>query len=69
MIRQSKPRWSHGTLVLDGSVVGVVEPDAFNRGWWAYGCEEDWQDTKLGLHDTERKAQKAVADWVKEYAQ
>jgi hypothetical protein len=58
-------RWrSGGTYVLDGSIVGVATKDAFDRGWWAYGCMAEWQDTELGLYPTQRKAERAVEKWV-----
>lgn len=59
-----KGRWSHDTYILGDSVVGVIEEDAFGRGWWAYGCEDDWQDTNLGLHESKRQAKQRVEGWV-----
>jgi hypothetical protein len=58
-------RWTNGTYVVDGSVVGTCEQDAFGRGYWAYGCMSSWQDTKLGLHKRESQAHHAVEKWVK----
>ena len=50
--------------VCGNTIVGSVEKDAFGRGWWAYGCDFGWQDVKLGLHDTEARAKRAVSQWV-----
>lgn len=67
MARPATKRWMNGTLVIDNTVVGTIQPDAFKRGWWAHGCDADWEDVKLGLHSTEAKAKKSVEDWVKSY--
>ena len=63
-----RARWMHDQYVLDNSVVGTVDQDSFGRGWWAYGCLDDWQDVKLGLHDKETQARKEVERWVRENA-
>lgn len=62
----SKPRWMHDQLVIDNTVIGCVEEDAFGRGWWAYGCMEDWQDTPLGMQRTQAQARKRVKEWAEE---
>jgi hypothetical protein len=60
-------RWQHHLLVFHGTtVVGTIERDAFDRGWWAYGCRDDWQDTPLRLHASPTKAKKAVMAWAVE---
>jgi hypothetical protein len=64
MKRKIMKRWDANAYVVDGSVVGTVMEDPFRRGWWAYGCLEDWEDTKLGLHDEESQARKRVEQWV-----
>lgn len=62
-----KPRWRHGTYVLDNTIVGVVDTDSFGRTlWWAYGCDVEWADVRLGSYGTEHKAQRAVEAWVRE---
>jgi hypothetical protein len=58
-------RWTAGTLVLEGSVVGTVSEGA-SGDWFAYGCLNDWEDIKLGSHETEDEAREAVEAWVKE---
>lgn len=60
-------RWTNDTYVVDNSIVGVVTEDAFKRGWWAYGCLEEWEDTRLGLYDRETQARNAVEQWVKDH--
>jgi hypothetical protein len=65
-ITRTPRRWMNGTYVVGGSVCGTVDKDAFDRGWWAYGCMSDWQDTKLGLHERESTARHAVEQWVKD---
>ncbi len=60
-----KGRWMNGTFVLDHSVVGTVLQGATGH-WFAYGCLDDWEDTRLGAHDSEDDARKAVEDWVQE---
>jgi hypothetical protein len=59
-------RWRDDQYIVDGCVVGTVDEDAFNRGWWAYGCMSDWRDTKLGLHNSKSSACNAVEQWVKD---
>lgn len=59
-------RWTNGVLVLESTVVGSVLPFAGRRKWEAFGCEHDWQDTDLGIHDSERAAKQAVEEWVRE---
>lgn len=69
-VRKRIPRkiatgWLGEQYMQNGSIVGTYSRDAFDRGWWAYGCLSDWEDTKLGLHATEAKARKAIRDWVR----
>lgn len=64
---KARLRWQNGTYILDNSIVGVIEEDAFGRKlWWAFGCDVDWADVRLGSYDTEHKAKRAVEAWVKE---
>jgi hypothetical protein len=63
--KRSTARWKAGTLVLDNTVVGTVDRGA-GGDWFAYGCLNDWQDVKLGCHETEQKARRAVEGWVEE---
>jgi hypothetical protein len=58
-------RWSGGVLMLDGAVVGSVVQGAAG-GWFAYGCQEEWEDVSLGAHPTARAAQVAVEKWVRD---
>ena len=58
--------WMGDTYVFDHSVVACITEDAFDRGWWAHGCDLDWQDSPLGMHSTRRKAERAAEVWVKE---
>ena len=58
--------WMGDTYILDHSVVACVSEDAFGRGFWAYGCDLDWQDSPLGMHPTRSKAERAAQAWVKE---
>lgn len=62
-----KGRWSNGTYVLDNCVVGTVMQGA-SGDWFAHGCLEEWEDVKLGSHDTEEEAREAVEEWVEEHA-
>lgn len=57
-------QWIGQSLVSGGSVIGVVEPDALGKGWWAYGCAAEWKDTKIGLYKTEGGAKHRVERWV-----
>lgn len=61
-------RWQHGTYIVGQTIVGIVQEDPFERGWWAYGCLSDWQDTPLGMHSTKLKAEQAVEGWVRNNA-
>lgn len=65
-ITRTPRRWSNGTYIVDNTIVGTVMEDAFNRGWWAHGCLDDWQDVALHLHDSESKARHSVEQWVKD---
>lgn len=61
-------RWYSRAYIVDGSVVGTVNKDTFERDkWWAYGCNKEGQDVNLGLHDSESKAHHTVEQWVKDY--
>jgi hypothetical protein len=62
---QFKLHWRHDLLVLDGAIVGSVAQDSFGRGWWAYGMLEDWEDSTLGLHQTQEEAKQEVELWVR----
>jgi hypothetical protein len=69
-VAKSRPRWSPSSefgyvYLWDNSIIGTVDKSP-NQYWYAYGCEDDWQDVRLGAHDTEREAKKAVESWVKE---
>ena len=59
-------RWSHGTYVLDNSVVGTVVRGA-SGAWFARGCLDDWEDVNLRSYPTEEEARQAVEQWVKEH--
>ncbi len=60
-----KMRWSHGTLTLGGdTVVGTVSQGASGH-WFAYGCENEWQDVKLGSFESEEVAKRRVEEWVR----
>ena len=60
-----KPKWStDGLLIYQQTVIGVVEEGASKRGYWAYGCLKDWQDTPLGWFPSKRMAKDAVTEWI-----
>lgn len=59
----SNVRWADGVAVLLGSAVGSVLETA-RKEWEAFGCEADWQDTQLGIFQTESAAKRAVEYWV-----
>jgi len=62
----SKPEWTFdGLYVWDNSIVGTASK-APNGYFYAHGCEDDWEDVRLGSFDTEKQARKAVERWVKE---
>lgn len=61
-----KGRWMAGAFVMDGAVVGTVLEGA-SGDWFAHGCLKEWEDVKLGSHDTEEEAKRAVEDWVEEH--
>jgi hypothetical protein len=65
-ITRTPRRWSNDTYIVDGAIVGTTTKDAFGRGWWAHGCLSEWQDTDLGLCDSESKARHKVEQWVKD---
>ena len=56
-----------GLYIWDNTVVGTAAK-AGNGYFYAHGCEDDWEDVKLGCFDTERQARKAVETWVREHA-
>jgi hypothetical protein len=65
----SKARWTFdGLYVWDNSIVGTVS-QAPNKLWYAHGCEDEWEDVRLGSFDKESEARKAVQQWVRENCQ
>ncbi len=58
--------WMGDTYANDHAIVACIAEDSFGRGFWAYGCDLDWQDSPLGMHATRRKAERAAEEWVKE---
>lgn len=56
--------WQGDLLLFGGSVIGTIERDVFDRGWWAHGCRDNWQDVALRLHPTPAKARAAVKAWA-----
>jgi hypothetical protein len=58
-------RWTSNSLILQGSVVGVVLETA-SGGWEAAGCMADWMDVPLGIHRDRDDAKDAVERWVEE---
>ena len=66
MPKDSKPKWTFdGLYVWDNSIVGTATK-APNGYYYAHGCEDDWEDVRLGAFDSERDARRAVERWVKE---
>ena len=64
--RRTKPAWtSDGLYIWDNTVVGTASK-APNGLWYAHGCEDDWEDVRLGSFKKEKDARKAVERWVKE---
>jgi hypothetical protein len=67
MKKYTKPKWTFdGLYVWDKSIVGTASK-APNGLWYAHGCEDEWEDARLGSFKKERDARKAVEKWVKEH--
>ncbi len=66
MSKKTNPKWtSDGLYVWDDSIVGTASR-APNGLWYARGCEDEWQDVRLGSFKWELDARKAVEKWVRE---
>lgn len=64
--RANRKHWTpDGLYVWGNSIVGTVS-QAPNKFWYAHGCEDDWEDVRLGSFIKESQAKKAVEAWVKE---
>lgn len=61
-----KAYWRDDMYISQGSVVGTVSQGA-SGDWFAYGCMNDWQDTRLGTYEEKSDAKEAVEHWVNEH--
>jgi hypothetical protein len=68
----TKPRWRDdgdgGLYIWDNAIVGTAA-EAPNGRYYAYGCDEYWQDVMLGSFSDERDARTAVENWVRNRAE
>ena len=62
----SRFRWINDCLSIDQTIVGCVDEGA-SGDWFAYGCMDDWQDTKIGVFEQRQNALDAVVDWAENH--
>lgn len=64
--RSNGLRWKADVLIWAGVVVGTVSLGA-SGSWFAYGCLDDWEDTRLGVYEHEADARQRVEEWAGEH--